>query len=358
MNRDYIYRIVEPYLNEERYLKEKDFDDIFDSLNMKEKYKVVEVLIELNIDIVYMDSEVNSDGEEDNQVKTIMSENTIKQLVNNVYSDVNAIKNKAGKFNNLSNEQLVILFQQGNKMALEILYSKNHRLVASRVNRCVNKYRHKLDFEDLVNFGFFGLLKAAEKFDRQKGYKFTTYSIWWIDQHIFRAIADYGFTIRVPVHIFEDINYINRVQVQNIFETERELVDYVTKIKGYPEEKVRELLVIMNNIYNPSSLHTLVGEDMETELIEFIPSPSDETTESLVDAIIVREEIEKKLNTLTQREAKILRLRYGLNDGRYKTLKEVGTHFNISRERIRQIEAKAIGKLRRGSAAIELKELI
>lgn len=354
MNVDYIYKIVKPYLNKDNELKEEYFEKLFDMLNLQETYKVIDVLIKLNIQIIYPEYEENNDVKHNNKYSEVQEIEDTQPISN--YEGLELITNKHNSIK-LSNEQLCVMYQNGNKAALEMLFTKNYRLIASRVIKYANKYKHKLDFDDLIEYGFFGMLKAVKKFDTTKDVKFTTYSIWWIDQSILRAIADYGFTIRLPVHVFESINYLNRLQILNNFETKEELIDYVNKDKGYSPQKIKELLKIMENIYSPVSLNVMVGEDMETELLEFIPDYNP-TPEEILEKKIVKEEIKKCLDTLKPREAKVLELRFGLDGERERTLEEIGKIYGITRERIRQIEAKALRRLRHPSKSKILRDFI
>lgn len=353
MNVDYIYKIVKPYLNKDNELKEECFEKLFGMLNLKEKYKVIDVLIELNIEIIYPECEENYDVKHNESSEEQEIENA--QTINN-FEGLNLIKNNHNNIK-LSNEQLCVMYQKGNKAALDLLIAKNYRLIASRVAKYANKYNHKLDFDDLIGYGFFGMLKAIKKFDVTKDVKFTTYSIWWIDQSILRAIIDYGFTIRLPAHVFESINYLNWIQMLNNFETKEELIDYVNKDKGYDPSKIKELLYIMENICSPTSLNVMVGEDMDTELLGFIPDHNP-TTEEIVEKKLIKEEIEKCLDKLKPREAKVLELRFGLDGERERTLEEIGKIYGVTRERIRQIEAKALRKLRHPSKSKKLRDFI
>lgn len=354
MNVNYIHKIVKPYLNKDNELKEEYFEKLFDMLNLQEKYKVIDVLIKLNIEIIYPEHEDNNDTKHNNKSLEIQEVEDMYPINN--YEGFKLITNNPNSIK-LSNEQLCVMYQNGNKAALEMLFTKNYRLIASRVMKYLNKYKHKLDFDDLIEYGFFGMLKAAKKFDVTQDTKFTTYSIWWIDQRILRAIAHYGFTIRLPVHVFESINYLNRLQILYNFQNEQEYIDYIMKDRGYDIEKIKNLLEIMNNIYSPTSLNTLVGEDLESELVEFIPD-CNPTTEEIVEKKIVSEEIKKHLTMLKPREAEVLKLRFGLDGYRQRTLEEIGRIYDLTRERIRQIEVKALKKLREGSKGNILRDLI
>ena len=261
-----------------------------------------------------------------------------------------------GKVPLLSAEEEIELakrMENGDQEAKKRLAEANLRLVVSIAKRYVGR---GMLFLDLIQEGNLGLIKAVEKFDYRKGYKFSTYATWWIRQAITRAIADQARTIRIPVHMVETINKLIRVSRQLLQELGREPTpEEISEEMGMPVDRVREILKISQE---PVSLETPIGEEEDSHLGDFIQDDNVPVPAEAASFTLLREQLVEVLGTLTEREQKVLRLRFGLDDGRARTLEEVGKEFNVTRERIRRIEAKALRKLRHPSRSRKLKDYL
>lgn len=335
MNISVILKMIQPWINKKKQMTYDRFEKVFSMLDRKEQYEVINVLRENGVELVDVIEEDISDG----------------QMNNSDTGDIPIFTN--GLNGRLSNEHLCLLYQQGDKRAADLLVEKNSRLIYKYALYYSNRYNHKLEIDDLVQSGAIGLLKAAELFDRTLEYKLTTYADSWIKQCITRTIINEGFTIRIPVHLFEVINKITNIERNHNCETVQELIELVKQELDMGTDKIIEILKIRANIIKVAMLNQLVGEEEDSEWIDFIRA-NDLLPEDEVFGLSLKEQIEEVLESLTAREEKVLRLRFGLDDGRARTLEEVGVYYGVTRERIRQIEAKALRKLRHPSRSKKL----
>ncbi|MDD2574732.1 MAG: RNA polymerase sigma factor RpoD [Bacillota bacterium] len=315
--------------------------------------KIYDTFDEMGIDVMGEEEIVKDMIEEEAELEA--EEFTVPEGVN-IDDPVRMYLKEIGKIPLLTaNEEIELAkaIEEGDDESKRKLAEANLRLVVSIAKRYVGR---GMLFLDLIQEGNLGLIKAVEKFDYQKGFKFSTYATWWIRQAITRAIADQARTIRIPVHMVETINKLIRVSRQLLQELGREpLPEEIAEEMGLSEDKVRDILKIAQE---PVSLETPIGEEEDSHLGDFIPDDDALAPAEAAAFTMLREQLVDVLDTLTPREEKVLRLRFGLDDGRVRTLEEVGREFNVTRERIRQIEAKALRKLRHPSRSKKLKDYL
>ena len=343
-------------------LEYQEINDFFLDMPLEEEQfdKILEILEQNNVDILRITEEDDVDDEEIMMIdeEDVDVENLDLSVPDGISIEdpVRMYLKEIGKVPLLSAEEEIELAKKmelGDQDAKKRLAEANLRLVVSIAKRYVGR---GMLFLDLIQEGNLGLIKAVEKFDYRKGYKFSTYATWWIRQAITRSIADQARTIRIPVHMVETINRLIRTQRQLVQELGREpSVEEIAAKMDLPPERVNEIQKIAQE---PVSLETPIGEEEDSHLGDFIQDdqvavPADQATFTLL-----REQLMEALETLTEREQKVLRLRFGLDDGRPRTLEEVGKVFSVTRERIRQIEAKALRKLRHPSRSKKLKDYL
>ena len=307
-------------------------------------------------DELLLDNDMDMDGMEDEEeVELDKIDLSVPEGVS-IEDPVRMYLKEIGKVSLLSADEEIELakrMEKGDEAAKKRLAEANLRLVVSIAKRYVGR---GMLFLDLIQEGNLGLIKAVEKFDYRKGYKFSTYATWWIRQAITRAIADQARTIRIPVHMVETINKLIRVSRQLLQELGREPTpEEIDEEMDMPVDRVREILKISQE---PVSLETPIGEEEDSHLGDFIQDDNVTVPADAAAFTLLKEQLVEVLSTLTDREQKVLRLRFGLDDGRARTLEEVGKEFNVTRERIRQIEAKALRKLRHPSRSRKLKDYL
>ena len=330
----------------------KEIMDEIDHIDLEPEQieKIYEVLESMGIEVQGDMNEVSGVEEEELELDLSIPEGVA------IDDPVRMYLKEIGKVPLLSSEEEIELakkIEEGSQYAKKKLAEANLRLVVSIAKRYVGR---GMLFLDLIQEGNLGLIKAVEKFDYRKGYKFSTYATWWIRQAITRAIADQARTIRIPVHMVETINKLIRVQRQLLQELGRDpFPEEISKVMDLPVEKVREIQKIAQE---PVSLETPIGEEEDSHLGDFIPDDDAPAPAEAAAFTMLKEQLINVLDTLTPREEKVLRLRFGLDDGRARTLEEVGKEFNVTRERIRQIEAKALRKLRHTSRSKKLKDYL
>lgn len=342
-------------------LEYQEVVDFFHELPLEDEQleKVVEYLEHSGVDVLRITEEEEPDEElllaEEEEVDVENIDLSVPDGVS-IEDPVRMYLKEIGKVPLLSAEEEIELAQrmeEGDEEAKKKLAEANLRLVVSIAKRYVGR---GMLFLDLIQEGNLGLIKAVEKFDYRKGYKFSTYATWWIRQAITRAIADQARTIRIPVHMVETINKLIRVSRQLLQELGREpSPEEIAVEMNMPVDRVREILKISQE---PVSLETPIGEEEDSHLGDFIQDDNVPVPADAAAFTLLREQLNEVLDTLTEREQKVLKLRFGLDDGRARTLEEVGREFNVTRERIRQIEAKALRKLRHPSRSRKLKDYL
>ncbi|MBE5968271.1 MAG: RNA polymerase sigma factor RpoD [Lachnospiraceae bacterium] len=339
-------------------LEYQEVNDFFADLELDPQRieKIYDYLEKHNVDVLRI-------SEEDEEEDIILDEEEETEPIDlsvpegiNIEDPVRMYLKEIGKVPLLTADEeieLAIKMEEGDENAKKRLAEANLRLVVSIAKRYVGR---GMLFLDLIQEGNLGLIKAVEKFDFRKGFKFSTYATWWIRQAITRAIADQARTIRIPVHMVETINKLTRVQRQLLQELGREPTpEEISDVMSIPVERVREIQKISQE---PVSLETPIGEEEDSHLGDFIQDDNVPVPAEAAAFTLLKEQLVDVLGTLTEREQKVLRLRFGLDDGRARTLEEVGKEFNVTRERIRQIEAKALRKLRHPSRSRKLKDYL
>lgn len=339
-------------------LTTKEINDVLEELDfdVEQMDKLYDTLEGYNVEIVEdmappVDLNFDLDINEHEDLESVLTAEGI-----NIDDPVKVYLKDIGRVPLLTPEEEIDLatrMSQGDPYAKKRLSEANLRLVVSIAKRYVGR---GMQFLDLIQEGNLGLIKAVEKFDHTKGFKFSTYATWWIRQAITRAIADQARTIRIPVHMVETINKVKKVSSTLLHQNGRDpTADEISSQLGMPVDKVRE---IMRVAQEPVSLETPIGEEEDSHLGDFIPDDDAPAPAEAASHTLLKEQLGEVLSTLTPREEKVLRLRFGLEDGRARTLEEVGKEFNVTRERIRQIEAKALRKLRHPSRSKKLKDFL
>ena len=343
-------------------LEYQEISDFFEDMQLdSDKFeKILDFLEANNIDVLRItdddaDDDILLEVDDDDEIEVEKIDLSVPDGVS-IEDPVRMYLKEIGKVPLLSAEEEIELAKRmelGDQEAKKRLAEANLRLVVSIAKRYVGR---GMLFLDLIQEGNLGLIKAVEKFDYRKGYKFSTYATWWIRQAITRAIADQARTIRIPVHMVETINKLIRVSRQLLQELGREPTpEEIAAEMNMPVERVREILKISQE---PVSLETPIGEEEDSHLGDFIQDDNVPVPADAAAFTLLKEQLEEVLGTLTEREQKVLTLRFGLEDGRARTLEEVGREFNVTRERIRQIEAKALRKLRHPSRSRKLKDYL
>ena len=363
-----LVELLELAKKKKNVLEYQEINDFFKDqpLDVEQMEKVFDFLEASGVDVlritenigddIILDDDLEIDGlDDEEEVELDKIDLSVPEGVS-IEDPVRMYLKEIGKVNLLTADEeteLAKRMELGDEAAKKRLAEANLRLVVSIAKRYVGR---GMLFLDLIQEGNLGLIKAVEKFDYRKGYKFSTYATWWIRQAITRAIADQARTIRIPVHMVETINKLIRVSRQLLQELGREpSPEEIAEELDMPVDRVREILKISQE---PVSLETPIGEEEDSHLGDFIQDDNVPVPAEAAAATLLKEQLDEVLNTLTDREQKVLRLRFGMNDGRARTLEEVGKEFDVTRERIRQIEAKALRKLRHPSRSRKLRDYL
>lgn len=374
MNEKIIMSMVAPYLKGNT-LTYQEFEQIFSMLSLREQYGVLEILDGQQIELV--EGGLGEDEEEPVSGEITGSDDDDFELLydddifiddeeeadtpkpKSEYREHESAYLKVRRKVLLSNRVLIGMIQEGDAQAKQDLCVKNHGLVDKWAGIYQRVYGNKMDFEDLEQAGMLGMIKAAERFDLSAGTEFSTYAVWWIKQAIAREIMDHGYTVRIPVHKMEQIQRVIRLDSKFAGETDYyKRMELISCTSGMSVPLVEECLRLFYQFMKVTSLDLPVGEDEDITIGELIPYEGEMTVEETVARKILREKLEEVLLTLTAREQKVLRLRFGLDDGRERTLDQIGQLYGVTRERIRQIEAKALRKLRHPSRVKKFKDFL
>jgi RNA polymerase sigma factor, sigma-70 family len=363
MDEELILIMARPYIKDNT-LSYYEFDSIYGMLSRKEQYITSDILEKNGIKLVdneslldfdqdkSFDQDEDFDEDEDFDFEILYDEEIFKDKESPEYVSVNNVRQE--------NEILCHLIQEGNKQAVQDLCVKNRKLVDKYVVKYQKIHPNRLDFEDLEQVGFMGLIKAAKRFDLKKGVAFSTYAVWWIKQSISREIMDNGYAIRIPVHMMEMITKVSVMDSKFAMEgvsLEQRIIEISKKLE-ITQDKVKECIILKNNYLKYDSLNSPVGENEESELVEFLSYEDTKSVEDIVMRYALSDKLSEILNGLKEKERKIIKMRFGFVDGRTMTLEEIGKEFNVTRERIRQIEEKVLKKLRKPSENKGIKDFL
>lgn len=368
LNDNNYYQLAQPYVKS-GYMTYDDFDKVFCEYSRKKQYEIVETLFSLGVELFDGNSpaiDIVSSTIEDLTDPTNITEEERDSSNFEILYDENIFKDKSSKvisiYSNVNqkNETLCKLIQQGNTQARQDICIKNERLVQKYAVAYLGYYGNSLTMDDLVQSGFMGLLKAAENFDVSSDYAFSTYATLWIKQSITRDIADFGFMIRIPVHMMERI--IKITKLENKYDIsgvdDKTIIKQIAEDLEISEDEVRSAITYKKRYLNITSLNTPTSEKDDTEIVDFIADDESESIEEMVESMILSDDLNKAMSTLSDKEQKILKYRFGMVDNRAWTLEEAAGLFGVTRERIRQIECKALRRLRHPSRSYILKKWI